>query len=106
MFSAGGPCEQFWQGQGCPLFHIVQPAFPLPATTLPILQSALRNGFGEAVVTCDMLELCQFPSLDSFQKKFLWTHKQVDLAPYPVIGLVLQEGNAEKFPQALGFPKP
>ena len=29
-FSAGGPCEQFWHGQGCPLFDVVHPAFPLP----------------------------------------------------------------------------
>ena len=29
--------------------------------------------------------------------------KKVDFAPHPVIGLVLQGGDAEKFPQALGF---
>ena len=29
VFSAGGPCEQFWHGQGCPLFDAVYPAFPL-----------------------------------------------------------------------------
>ena len=33
---------------------------------------------------------------------FLWTHKEVDLAPLPVVGLVLQIGDA-KFPHALGF---
>ena len=33
----------------------------------------------------------------------MWTHKEVDLAPHPVVGLVLQVGDAEKFPQALGF---
>ena len=32
FFSAGGPCEQFWLGQGCPLFDVVHPAFPLPTT--------------------------------------------------------------------------
>ena len=25
-FSAGGQGEQFWHGQGCPLFDVVQPA--------------------------------------------------------------------------------
>ena len=34
---------------------------------------------------------------------FLWTHKEVDLSQHPVVGLVLQVGDAEKFPQALGF---
>ena len=39
----------------------------------------------------------------SGQKRFLWTHKRVDLSPPPVVGLVLQVGVAEKFPQALGL---
>ena len=30
VFSAGGPCEQFWHGQGCPLFDVVHPAICLP----------------------------------------------------------------------------
>ena len=33
----------------------------------------------------------------------LWAHKQVDLTPRPAAGLVLQVGDTEKFPQALGF---
>ena len=35
----------------------------------------------------------------------LWTHKEADLAPHPVVGLVLQEeiGPTEKFHHALGF---
>ena len=37
------------------------------------------------------------------RRDFLWTHREVDLAPHPIFGLVLQVGNAEKFPQALGF---
>ena len=49
-FSAGGPCEQFWQGQGCPLFDVVHPAFPMPTTASPTLQDALKDGFGVAVV--------------------------------------------------------
>ena len=50
-----------------------------------------------------MHEPCKFSSLDSSQKRFLWTHKETDLAPHPVVGLVLQVGDVEKFPQALGF---
>ena len=46
---------------------------------------------------------CKFPSLDSCQEMILWTHKGVDLAPHPVVGLVFQVGDAEKFPQAFGF---
>ena len=37
-------------------------------------------------MACDMPEPCKFPSLDSCQVRFLWTHKKVDLAPHPVIG--------------------
>ena len=43
------------------------------------------------------------PNHASFQKRFLWTHKEVDLAPHPVTGLVLQVRDAGKFLQALGF---
>ena len=52
-------------------------------------------------MACDMSEPCRFLSLESCQKSFLWTHKEVDLALHPVVGLVLQVGDAEKFPQAL-----
>ena len=31
------------------------------------------------------------------------THKEADLALHPVVGVVLQVGDAEKFPQARGF---
>ena len=55
------------------------------------------------MLACDMPETGKFPSLDSCQENFLLTHKEVDLAPHPVGGLVLQVGDAEKFPQALGF---
>ena len=55
-------------------------------------------------MACDMSEPCKFPSLDSCQKKFFWTHKGVELAPHPVIGLVVfRVGDTEKFPYALGF---
>ena len=69
----------------------------------PALQGALKDGFREVVMVYDMPEICKFPFLDSFQKRLLWTHNEVDLAPHPVIGLVLQEEDAEKFLSALGF---
>ena len=47
----------------------------------------------------DVPEPCKFPSLDSYQK-FLWTHKEVDLAPHPAVGLVLQIGDTVKLPHA------
>ena len=54
-------------------------------------------------MACDMPKPCKFPSLDSCQKRFLWIHKEVDVAPHPVAGLVLQVRDTEKFPHALGF---
>ena len=56
VLSAGGPCEQFWYGQGCPLFDVVHPAFSLLITALPTLQGALKDGLGGVVVACDMPE--------------------------------------------------
>ena len=76
---------------------------PSKAIASPFLQGAMKNGFGEAVVVCDMPKPCKFPSLDSCKKCSLWTHKEVDFDPNPVAGLVLQVGDAEKFPHALGF---
>ena len=54
-------------------------------------------------MTYNMPEPYKFPSLDSCQKRFLWTHREVDHILHPVVGLVLQVGDAEKFPQAQGF---
>ena len=54
-------------------------------------------------MVCNMREPCKCSSLDSCQKRFMWTHKKVDLAPHPVVGLELQVGDMENFPQALGF---
>ena len=101
VFSAGGLCEHFWHEHGCPFFDIVNPAFPLPTTASPTLQGALKQGFGETVVACDMPEPRKFPSLDSCQKRFLQTHEEVNLAPHPVVGLVLQVVDTEKFSRAL-----
>ena len=72
VFSAGGPCEQF-----CPLFDVVHPAFPLPTTASPALQGALKDGFGEAVVVCNMPAPCKFLSLDSCHRRFLRTRKLI-----------------------------
>ena len=43
----------------------------------------------------------QFLFLDSCQKRFLWTHREVDHILHPVVGLVLQVGDADKFLQAI-----
>ena len=51
----------------------------------------------------DMPEPCKFPSLDSPQKKFLLAHKKVDLAPHPVIDLVLLARDAEKLRKKQDF---
>ena len=50
-----------------------------------------------------MPEPCKLLSFDSCRKRFLWTHKEVDLALHLVTGLVQKVRDAEKFPQALGF---
>ena len=57
VLSARGHCEQFLHGQGCPFFDVVHPAFSLPASASPTLQGALKDGFGEAVVACEMTTL-------------------------------------------------
>ena len=65
-------------------------------------QGTLKDGFGEVAVVCNMPDPCKLLSLNSCSKRFLWTHKEVDLALHPVIGLVLQVRNVEKFPHAYG----
>ena len=90
-------------GRGCPLFDVVHPVFPLLTAASASFQGALKDGLGEAAVSCDMPESCKLPSLDSCQKRFLRTNKEVDLASHPVIGLVLQVGDMERFLRALGF---
>ena len=101
VFSAEGLCGQFWHGHGCLLFDVVHPAVSLPTVALPTLQGALKDGFGEAVLVCHMPKPCKFPSLDSCQKRFLWTHKGVDPALCPVNGLMFQVGDVGKFAHAL-----
>ena len=82
----GNPCEQYLQGQTCPLRYTVHPAFLLPTKALSSFDGVLKDGFGEA---CDMPELSKFPSLDSCQTKFLWTHNEVALAGNLTINLDL-----------------
>ena len=95
--------------QGCPLCDIVHQAFPLPTTASPTISGALKDGvfvvvvFCGAVVVCGMPLISKLPSLDCCQKKFLWARKEVDIAQYSIIGLVIQVEDAEKFPQALFY---
>ena len=42
-------------------------------------------------------------SLKMFLKRLPWTRSEVDHAPHPVVGLVLQVGDAKKVPPALGL---
>ena len=100
---AGGHCKQVWHGQGCPLFDVVHPAFPLPTTASPTLQGVLKDGFREADMARDVSEQCEFPSPNSCQKRFLWACKEVDLASHPAAGLVLHVGEAENFDWSAGF---
>ena len=73
------------------LFDDVRPALPLPTAVSPILQGDLKDGFGEPVMLLDMHEACEFPPLNSCQKRLLWANNTVDLAPHPVVGLVLHK---------------
>ena len=54
VFSAGGPCVQFWHGQGCPLFDVIHQAFTQPTTAPSTFQGALKDGFERLswCVTC------------------------------------------------------
>ena len=58
-FLQGGHYEQFWHGQGCPLFGVVHPAFPLPTTLSLTLQGALKDEREEAFMACNMLQTMQ-----------------------------------------------
>ena len=87
-FSAGGHCKQFWHGQECPLFDAVHPAFPLPTMASPTLQGALKDGLERlSWRTCETCPNHAIPSLDSCQKRLLWTHEEADSCCAPVVGL-------------------
>ena len=45
--------------------HSLMLSTQLPTTASPTLQGALKDGFGESVVACDMPEPCKFPSFRS-----------------------------------------
>ena len=98
VFSAGlgGPREQFWHGQGCPLFDVLHPAFPLSPTPKRALRTVSERLSWH--VTCPKHASL---STDSCQKRFPWTHKEVDLSLHPVIDLELQGGETEKLLHAL-----
>ena len=48
------------------------------------------DGSGEAVATCDVAEPCEFPSLDSCQRRSLSSREEVDLVAQPLAGRVLE----------------
>ena len=96
VFSVEGPRQQVRHGQQCPFFDVFRPANLLPTAASSALQGVLKDDFGEAFVVRDMFEPCEFPSLDSCQK-FLLAYRKVDLAPHPVVGPLLQEGDRDKF---------
>ena len=79
--------SSFWHGQRCPLFDVVPQAFALPTTASPTLQGALKDDIAESSMACDISEPCKFPFPDRCQKRFLWTHRESDLAPHPVVAL-------------------
>ena len=66
---------------------MVHPAFSLLTMALPTGQCALKDGFGEAVVVCDIPEPCRFLFLDSCEKRFLGAQKEVDFAVHQVVVL-------------------
>ena len=76
-------------------FDVIHPAF-LPSTTAPpALQGAMKGGSPEAVVEDDIPKPLEFPSLDNCPKRLLLAHMEVDLAPDPVTGLMIQAGDEE-----------
>ena len=66
VFSAGGPREQFWHGQGSPLSD-VHPAFPLPTTVSPALRGALKDDFAVAPVKACNANSLKYAALCSKQ---------------------------------------
>ena len=80
------------------------PPFLLPTTVLPTIQP--RCPEGRMLRGCHGMWHARTMQISIFwqlQKRFLLTHMEVDLAPHPDIGLVLQVGDMGKCPQALDF---
>ena len=70
-------------------------------STIPKPRSNTEDGFGKAVMVCDMPESCEFPSLNSCQKGFLQGHKEVGLALHLVIGCVKSHNPRSAFSFAI-----
>ena len=76
----------------------------LATTVSPTLQGVPKDGFGEDVVALTCPNRASFRRFFTVaRRRLLWTYKEADLTPHPVVGLVLPVGDAEKFPQVLGF---
>ena len=69
FFFAAGPCEQVRRGQECSFFDVVHSAFPLLTMASSTIQGAVKDGFGEAIIKCDMPKSCKFPSLKTVARK-------------------------------------
>ena len=98
VFFAGGHREQFRHGQGCPLLDAIRPAF--------LLRGTLRSDFGKALMTRDMPEACEFPFLAGCLKGFLWVHKELKLATYPLVGIWAPSRRRGKLPSGIWSRKP
>ena len=90
-------------GRDVHFFDVIHPTFPPPVEESPTVQDTLKDDIGKAIMFHAMPKLCEYPSLDSCKKTFMWAHKEVDVASHPVVGLILQVGDAKKFPQTLGL---
>ena len=82
----------------CYLFDVFRLTFSLQTAAAATLYGVLTDGFGEAAVARDMPEPFELPSLDSCQRRFLCANEEADLALHPVVGFLLQAGDAEKVP--------
>ena len=60
--SAGTHCDFFWLGQGCTLFDVVHPAFPLPSTASPLFPSCPEGWFWRGYRGVQHAEQCKFLS--------------------------------------------
>ena len=115
IFSAGGHGEQLWHWHS--LMLLIQHFLCRPQHCPP-LQNARGGGGGVERLSWRVICLNHASSVSSrksppeedlqktfrrdLQRRFLWTHKKVYLAPNPVVGLLFQVGDAERFHQALG----
>lgn len=73
----------------------------LPSPPASDFDSASRDGFVEAIMSCDVAKPCHLPALNSDEKRFLSAHETFSLAPLIVVHFVLAVGDAEEFSQSL-----